>query len=502
MLDLLIRGARAASATGEWRVVNIGIREDKIDSIDDQQHPARRVIDAQRLTALPGFVDFHNHTDRALLAFRDGAQPGWRLDPSVRRNHNYLSQGVTTIVTGNCGEGFAHIDQWRELFDGGFGTNVCHFVPYGSLRGDTFGNEAAGAPLQQEQVAVMKTRLAEQLKKGAYGLSIAFDTAPQCFATTEELVEYCQVLAEHGGIYLCHVRHESGDALLRALAEAVAIAERTGVSVHLPQLRIYRSPDGIISATRVLETIEAARSSGLRITASQNPYTTVGGRLSEYFLSHLLSNLFPEQPLPKLDKDAAIEGALAKILAAVDGSDVLVTQCPSHRRYEGLTLSEIVDKHGGAPESVMWQLFSSRDAFLVMNVFSENRLRELMVPEYVFTSSNGEVTQPGDLSVHPRSYGAFARKLSHYVREGVISFEQAARSMSAGPAQFLGLRHRGELIEGGFADLVLVDSSAVQDQLDYLQPNRYPLGFHEVIVNGRPALREHALSGRLLTPEA
>jgi N-acyl-D-amino-acid deacylase len=498
-LELVIEGARVQTDAG-WRCMDIGVARGRVAEMGVVLGKARVRVQAAGLLATPGFIDFHNHTDLQLLKLRQAPSRGAEVEELVSRNHNFVRQGVTTVVTGNCGEGFTDIDEWRQVFGRtGFGTNVCHFVPYGALRRRWLGPSSEVGPLGRAQIESLKEKLVEQMGKGAIGLSIAFDAPPQCYATTSELIEYCRVVADAGGIYLTHIRSECGQKMLEAVREAIEIGERSGVAVHLSHLRMYRSPDPA-RPEQVLELLSAARQRGIRITASQNPYTTVGGPFGAYFVSHILSNLRPDLPMKAERTGAQLREALIEVALAVRPENMLVAACRPLRAWEGQSVLALATSEGLEPVEVLERLYATGVAFLVCDVFSEDALETLMAPDFVFTSSNGEVAIQGEQPTHPRCFGAFPRKLVRYaLGRKVIGFERALASMSSGPADFLGLAERGRLAVGYAADLVLLDPESLDDRLDYVRPATYPRGISHVVVNGELSLeRQGPASGRLL----
>ena len=498
-LDLLVQGALVFDGESAWKQANIGVRGDRIVSVSSAVPHARQVIQADGLWAVPGFVDMHNHSDLTLLRLRASAKE-WHWSEEARLHHNALRQGVTTVVTGNCGDGFARLADWKALFArAGFATNVCHLVPYGSLRRDLMRDQPDEGPLTARCIDMLRDQLNEQLGQGAVGFSTALDSLPQCYATTRELIEYCRVVAHWRGTYVTHLRHESAPAILKAIAEAIEIAEQTGVRVHLGHLRLYRGGDASIPK-RMLALLAEARSRGVDITASQNPYTTIGGMFGPHFLTHLLSNLQPDQDLARLSAPSARESALAFVIRAIGAEQMTVCHHPQRPTMQGRTLAELALTTRRTALEILMELYELGVAYLVMNVFSEEAMEILMRPDYVFTSSNGELALADGACTHPRSFGAFPRKLRRYALDRrTISNEQALASMSGRPAEFLGLTGRGRIEVGFIADFLVLNPNLVGDELDYVQPKRYPSGFEQVIVNGRPALGAHAeVRGRLV----
>jgi N-acyl-D-aspartate/D-glutamate deacylase len=227
--------------------MDIAIKGDKIVATGDLADKASRTIDARGFVVTPGFIDVHTHCD---LTFKNSGLGRYfaYMMPSWKGNYNYLYQGVTTVVTGNCGYGYANLDEWFGILDSvGFGTNVYHLAPHGIIREELFGKQQPGG-LSAAQLSGMKKRVSEEMEKGAVGLSAGLEYAPGLLTTKEELIALSQVVRPYGGLFTVHMRDESGSmgpggehGIIRSIREAIDIARQSQVSVEISHLKRDRS---------------------------------------------------------------------------------------------------------------------------------------------------------------------------------------------------------------------------------------------------------------------
>ncbi len=258
--DLILKGGTIVDGTGQAaRVGDVAIFEGKIQAVGDlSQLKALQSIDCQGLIVAPGFIDLHNHSDDPILA------------PATRACVNYLTQGCTTLVTGNCGSGpVAVADYLAKIDQQGAGTHILHLLPHGSLRSQVLG-QAARDPSAEELDRM--SRLAEQaMLDGAWGMSTGLIYVPGTYSKTEELIAIAKVVSRHGGIYASHIRNE-GSGLVDAIHEAIRIGREAGLPVHVSHFK-SSGRDNWGRLHIAAEIIAAARKDGLTVTADQYPYT-------------------------------------------------------------------------------------------------------------------------------------------------------------------------------------------------------------------------------------
>jgi len=255
------------------------IIEDKIIAIRaNLDGTAKKTIDAKGYIVTPGFIDVHTHCDLSFIQTGPGISEALSENPQWKGNQNYTYQGVTTVVTGNCGYGYTDTDYWLKRINSlKFGTNVYHLVPHGAMRQELFG-ENQPEKLTPEQLDALKRKVAEEMEKGAIGLSAGLAYAPGYLSNTEELVELAKVAKKYGGIFAVHMRDESGTVsadgkigALEAVKEVIEISRRAKIPVQISHLKI-NAPINNLKASQLLELIESARKEGLDVTADQYPY--------------------------------------------------------------------------------------------------------------------------------------------------------------------------------------------------------------------------------------
>lgn len=258
--DILLRGGTLHRGDGQPAGVgDVAIAKDRIVAVGEFEIGAvGATIDCRGLVVSPGFIDLHNHSDRQVVS-RD-----------TRAVVNYLTQGCTTIVTGNCGSGPIDVSEYYEKMDAsGVGLNVAHLLPQGALRRAVIGSDERKA--SPDELARMKGLTERAMRAGAWGMSTGLIYVPSSYADTAELVDLCRVVGQHGGIYASHIRNENVK-LLEAVGEALEIGRRAGLPVHISHFKSSgKNSWGLVREAAKL--IEKERRSGARITADQYPYT-------------------------------------------------------------------------------------------------------------------------------------------------------------------------------------------------------------------------------------
>lgn len=487
--DILIRGGTVYDGTeSEPRAVDIGIKGDRIAAIGNLTGTAAKTINAAGYIVTPGLIDVHTHVDMVFQMAGDQVKlapqvPNWRI------NHNYLFQGVTTVVTGNCGYGYADIGKWFAVLDQlQFGTNVYHLAPYGAIREELFGKDQS-QPLTAPEIEAMKRRLAEEMEKGAVGLSVGLEYAPDCLATTEELIELAKVVKKYGGIYATHVRDLTGTAypdgrvgVLEAIKEAIEIGRLAGVPVQISHIQV-NAPHNIKSS-QIVELMEKARREGLDVTADQHPYeagvSILSYRLPGKFKSS--EGVRDEYRTPQGKKE--IKKAIEEVFTFLGPEKMMVSTC-AVKEYQGKTVKELADAQGKAPSECYVDLVTMEHAPMAFFFeISDQINRELTGNEWVFTASDG-VVDVGGQTPHPRYYGTFARKIRDYALDSkLLSLSDAIRSMTSLPAEKFKIKGRGKITAGNYADITIFDLNSIKELGTYRDPARYPSGFRYVIVNG------------------
>jgi len=479
MHDLVIREATLYDGSGAPpAVADLAVDGDRIAAVGAAPGPARSTLDGRGLALAPGFIDVHTHDDFAAVVHPDMAFK--------------LEGGVTSCVVGNCGFGAAPhaaaaamaktlhpkltLPEWRgyagymhRLEAHAPGVNIGVLVGHGTARLAAMGTEAR-APAGPE-MAAMKASLAEGLEAGALGLSSGLVYDPGRFASTDELVELASLMRGTGGLYATHMRDES-TGLLGSVREAIGIGERAGVPVQISHHKASgRGAWGLV--TESLKLIEAAQQRGLDVHADQYPYTAGSTILAAVY------------------RDGKLRGAIGDLR----GEDVVIASTESHPGWEGRSLAQIGAEMGCSPEQAAERVLAAdQGVTCVLHVMSEDDVRTVMRHPSTMIGSDGIPTLEG--KPHPRLYGTFARVLGRYAREEkLFSMEQAVYRMTGFAAAKFGLRDRGLLRAGAFADLVLFDAASIIDVGTFEDPKRRPAGIHAVFVNGAMAVANGQATG-------
>ncbi|BBO92233.1 N-acyl-D-amino-acid deacylase family protein [Desulfosarcina ovata] len=524
MFDTIIKNGLVIDGTGAPACrADIGIKKGMIiDIAPSLDAAADEIIDAAGSAVTPGFIDIHTHSDFSLY-----------LDPLAESK---VFQGVTTEVTGNCGGSPApvladrrddcmeymaslgpvcvrtipsSIWNWTtldafcdDLHAKGVAVNTVPLVGHSTLRSNVMGyDNRVPAPDEMKKM----TRLLEiELEKGAFGLSTGLIYHPGAFATVDELSALAAVVADADGMYSTHMRSE-GRFLWPAVEEALAVAARSGVSLEISHLKC-ESPERWGSAGRLLQQIDEARQTGLRIDFDQYPYTAYNSGMLELFPTWAKEN-GTRKMIAVLNDPEQRKAVVADMTTAcadwenpMDGlgwDQILLTGyvTAQNRSLNGLSVADMAEKRGQPPLDAALDVFVEEAGGLGMIVFSmhENDLITILKhPDGMIGSDGRAVSPSGPFSaspVHPRFYGTFPRVLGRYVREKqVLSLETAVRKMTGLPARKLGLKRRGLLRAGMAADIVIFDPQTITDNATFEAPHRLASGISHVLVNGQTVI--------------
>jgi N-acyl-D-aspartate/D-glutamate deacylase len=494
-VDYLLRGATIYDGSGAEGVTgDVAIRGEKIVGVGKfAMGDVGRVIDCQGLVIAPGFIDLHNHSDSPIVA------------PESRANVNFLTQGCTTIVTGNCGFGPVKVKEYLDKIDAaGAGTHVIHLLPHGALREAVFG-KSRRAPTPDE-LAKMQELARQAMLDGAWGMSTGLIYVPGTYAKTDELVEIARVVGEHGGIYASHIRNE-GSELLDSVEEAITIGRRAKLPVHISHFKATGSSNW--GSLRVAaDLVEKARAKGEKVTADQYPYiasstsleaTVVPTWASEGGHKALLARFDDPEHGPKLRKE------MAQKLQSKDR--IQIAAYKPNRQFVGKTLGQLAEERKQDATELAIEILKGGGASIVNFGMHEDDVRYAMRLPWVATASDGSAKNVSLDQPHPRSFGTFTRKLGVYaIGEKVLPLAQAIRSSSALPAEILGLADRGTLEVGKVADIVIFDPKTIRDRATFDAPYQYSDGVRYVFVAGTPAIYSGtptgALAGRAIRHES
>lgn len=475
--DLVIRGGTIVDGGGKPAfVADIGIIDDSIVEIGDLSlSTAKRTIDAKGLVVAPGFIDLHSHSDQEIL--EDG----------LRRNQSYLTQGCTTVVTGNCGMGHVDVAKYFASFEKHRGgTNIAHLLPHGSIRERAMKGSFERAPTAEEMSA-MKAMIEKGMADGAFGMSTGLIYTPGSFSTTEELIELAKTVAASGGIYASHIRGE-GDRLIPAVAEALRIGKEAKIQVQISHFKAV-GPANWGKIKEAARMIEEARAAGQVVFADQYPYTASSTSLSAMLIPEW-ARAGTRQDMLKRFVDATdgprIREAVKKGLEERGGAQTIqIASYSPEPELNGLSLLEASERKKTPTVDLVIDLLSRAAVGAVSFGMREDDVRWAMQKDWVACASDGSSSRADASKPHPRSYGTFPRRIGRYaIDEKVGSLESAVRASSGLPADILRLERRGYLRVGSFADVVVFDPKTFRDTSTYADPHKESLGVRYIFVNG------------------
>ena len=477
--DLLIRGGLVVDGTGApARRADVGVSDDRIRAVGDlSAATAATVIDAAGRYVTPGFIDVHSH-----------AGPGLAT-AALRQGRPVLAQGITTVLINPDGGGPVDLAAQRAAYQrDGIGLNVGLMVPHGSVRQAVLGmSDRDPSPAEQ---ARMNALVRAGMRAGAFGLSSGLYYAPGSYSKTAEVIAMAKEAAPFRGSYSSHIRDEAdyGDGVVAAVDEVIAIAEQGGVTGVVTHMKALGPASWGLSKTLVAH-IEAARARGVKVFADQYPYEASGTGIVGALMPRWAQVGGREVMLRRVTGElrGKVRDEVKANLARRGGADTfLVSEYDPDTSIEGKRLSDLAMAAGLPPEEYALTLLEKGDAGLVSFNMSEDDIALIMRQPWTMTCTDGGLQPVTEGKPHPRSYGAFPRKLQRYVRERqVVDLPFAIRSMTALAAEVFGLKDRGLIREGAYADLLVFDLARVSETATYENPHQIAEGIETTVVNGR-----------------
>ncbi|MDB5209654.1 MAG: D-aminoacylase [Sediminibacterium sp.] len=489
--DILIKNGKILDGTGNsWHYGDIAIQNGKIAAMGKlAKWTAAKTIDATGLIVAPGFIDVHTH-----------------IEGEEKRNptaDNFIYDGVTTVVTGNCGGSNVNVGNYFSMLDSlKTSINIATLIGHNDVRKAVMGS-AKRDPTEEEMIK-MEALVEQAMKDGAVGLSTGLIYIPGTYSKTEEVVRLAKVASRFNGVYASHMRDE-GDSVTQAIEEAMHIGREAKMPVEISHFKL----SGQQNWGRSKETIPMiikARQEGLDITIDQYPYTAS---------STSLSTLLPDWVLA--DGQDSIKARLARPEVRKQISDYMLKKLKKRKlknfsypvvatfradsTFNGKSIEEVNlmkgRKHNPKEEAItIMEMMEQGGAGMVFHGMGDEDVKAIMRNPFNMFASDAGIRIFGSGNPHPRGYGTNARVLSKYVRdEKVISLEEAIRRMTSLPAQKFQLQNRGILREGFAADIVIFDEEKVQDLSTYDKPHQYTTGFKYVLVNGQLTVDEGKHNG-------
>ena len=520
--DLLIRNAIIYDGRGgEPFKGDIAINGDSIIATGTWSNiTAKNELDAHGLAAAPGFINMLSQASVSLI--EDG------------RSESDLKQGVTLEVMGEgLSMGPLNAAMKKDIIDeqsdvrfnvnwttlGGYldslvargvSTNVASFIGATTVRLNVLGN-VDRAPTSAE-LDRMRQFVHQAMEEGAMGVSSALIYVPAFYAKTDELIELAKVAAQYGGMYISHIRSE-GNRLIPAVDEFLKIAGEANIRAEIYHLKAAgRANWGKLD--EVISMIDSARASGLRITADMYNYTAAETGLDAAMppwvqvggLVEWQRRLRDSTVRARVRKEMSTPGDSWENLYLDTGSadNVLLVGFRNERLkpLTGKTLAQVAALKGESPEETAMDLViedNSRISTVYFLMSEENVRKQIALPWVSFGSDEESLAPEGNFmkyNPHPRAYGNVSRLLGKYVRdEKVISLQEAIRKLTSLPAKNLGLKRRGLLVPGNYADIVLFDPSAVRDLATYEKPHQFATGIVDVFVNGVQVIHDGEHTG-------
>ena len=516
--DLLLLNARVVDGTGGADyMADVGIRDGRIAVIGGlSEATASERLDLNGLVLAPGFIDTHNHADQGLV------------DPELRTNKGFITQGVTTTIFGVDGAyNPDQIKQMREVFDRqGVGTNYMFYVGHNGVRLAVMGMDNR-APTTAEMTS-MKAMVNEAMDRGALGLSSGLMYLPGNFASTGELIELGRVAGMYGGLYDSHVRDPANN-LLESINECLTIAWKSGLSAHPAHLKAVSAPN-FGKSGEIVALISGWQSRGLGVTADLYPYDGAAtAKLVEILVppagspaeklvarwtkadsseekAEIASEAarYYQQALQDPENREAFrqatenppDGVFSWVVAVGYASfRIVVSDTPE---FEGRMLTDIAEEREQTPFGLIADLIVKEGlrTKITLGAIQESDVQGLLKQPWAMVSSDGGITDFENGGGHPRYRGSFPRLIGRYVREwGVLSLEEAVYKVTSLPASYLQLMDRGVIREGAWADLVVFDADRIIDRSTWEAPDQFSEGVIHVLVNGEFALRNRQMTG-------
>ena len=481
LFDLLIRNGKVVDGSGNpWFRADIGVLNGKIAAIGQlDSTQAKRTIDATGLVVSPGFIDVHTHVEGGIKR--------------VPTADNYILDGVTSIITGNCGGSEDNLTSfYQNLMKIGISLNIGSFIGHNNVRRQVM-NKANRDPTPKEQVD-MENLVEKAMKQGAVGLSTGLIYIPGTYSKTPEVVGLAKVAARYGGVYTSHIRNE-GETVSGAISEAITVGREAQIPVEISHFKIAFKPLWGKS-TETVAMVEKARQEGIDINIDQYPYaassTNMGTLLPAWALADgdtAMLKRFADTPIHAQIKAEMIANLTKDQRKNWDYAVVAHSKADS--TLDGKTISDINILRGRkrtAEDEVetIFELMAKGGGQMIYHKMSEEDIDIILKYPNTMIASDGGVEVYGFGVTHPRSYGTNARVLGRYVRERkTLTLEDAIRRMTSLPAQRFRIDDRGLLRVGYAADILVFDEKTVSDKATYERPHAYSVGFKYVMVNGK-----------------
>ncbi|MBD3211154.1 MAG: amidohydrolase family protein [Candidatus Lokiarchaeota archaeon] len=509
-MDIIIKNGKIVDGTGNpWYFGEIGIRKDRISLIKkDIEEEIDLVINAQGKIVCPGFIDAHTHSDLAAITNKTAS--------------NYITQGVTTNVIGNCGWTAAPLDpntvedllslvapdiktDLTKLWKG-FGTfldfldktrftiNLVPLVGHGTLRIAVMGLEKREP--DNIEMHKMKKLVKDSMNAGAFGISAGLEYMPGIFTKPQELIELCKIVASYNGVFTIHTRDE-GDLGKEAIDEAIYIAENANISLQISHLKLD-GKNNWGKAEQRLHQLEKGRDNGVDVTTDLYPYTycmtNLHALLPDWLFQEGIENvkkaLMDQEIRDKLREYYKNGTSMLAPSTPEDWDNVILVNATS-LKYKNKSLLQISREFKIDILDAMHEVINSEGLamLVVLECMNEDDVHTFAKHPLSMVGSDGGVSDEDNDKIHPRYYGTYPRYLKRFVFENkILRLEEAIRKMTSFPANKFGIKDRGLLKEGFYADITIFDPAKIRDNATLQKPNKFSEGIEYVIINGKIVL--------------
>lgn len=534
MYSLVIKNVRVVDGFGNpWYRADVGIQGERIVHIGRiEARDAEKTIDGKNMMLAPGFIDMHSHSEMVFLSERQ---------PELVEGR--IHQGITTEIMGNCGISVSPVkDEMKPIMEASVGwmtpdkvpwewnsmgefldlvgkkgvmVNVGTLTGHGAIRARVKGFSAGVS--SPEEIREMQDFLRETFEQGSFGLSSGLIYAPGMFADTNELAELARVVAEYDGIYASHIRGSS-ETDVDAEKEVITIGENAGCRVHRSHCEAF-GKENWHKIEITLKIDEEARRRGIDMAFDMFPYTAAMTMMIAIYPPWSLDGGWPrfvqrvQDPETRQKIENDIETVVPtwptwrpgswphNLVKATGWENIYIGYIPSkkNKEYEGANLVELGKVVGKSPFEAITDLMVEEDGAISQLIFgvSGDRNNDEPLRAIITHPLGGYATDAIDIGrgkPHPAAYGTYPKILGHYVRDlKLLTLEDAIRRMTSFPATRLGLKGRGIIAEGYFADLVVFDPDVIIDRATYEDPRQFAEGIHHVIVNGQVLLENGEL---------
>jgi N-acyl-D-amino-acid deacylase len=486
--DTVIKNAIVYDGNGtEGKKLDIAVTDDKIAKVADNiESEANEIINAEGKILCPGFIDVHSHDDFAVFT-----------DPEMKAK---IYQGVTTSISGNCGgsvipynvaieygstfNDLSKVPEWSDIAtynqrfnDNPASINIGMLVGHCMLR---YGLTDCGKniPLDGNCRKEMNRLIEKGLEDGMFGLSLGLAYFPGKFASTQELIDSISIMRGNNALFSVHMRDE-GKKLLDSIKEVIEISEKSGVPAQISHFNA-RGRDNFHLLDEAISLINDANNGGLSIGADYYSYNSGSTTFTEVMTWNLLST--SDKRKPKY---------------TIKPSEVIIMSSKKYPQYMGKSIEDVAIELNMNPEDAGKEISTNDPSIIValLNFASEENISKSLKAPFTMVGSDGVPTLTG--YSNPRLYGTFPRVIRKFVREkNVMNLSEAVYKMTGLPAQTFGIKNRGIIKEGAYADIVLFDYDKIADKGDYVNPMRQPEGILDVFVNGEHSVKDAKHTGK------